>query len=254
LASPNEQQAESDPEAAVEGTIGVTVRLLEESISAGVSRLVYVSTIQVYGAPLIGRVDESHPTRPVHPYAITHRAAEDFVLAARRRGIESAVIRLSNAVGAPINRSVNRWSLVANDVSRQLMESGQFALRSSGRQYRDFVPMADACRAIEHLLFLPTQLLADGVFNVGAGRSMRVRDLVLLVCQRYERLTGNVPEVHIPPASANEDSQPLDYRIDKLLNTGFRLTASLEDELDATLRLCAQSAAYQSTDPLTRSP
>lgn len=241
LASPNEREAQADPLAAIEGTISVTVRLLDAAIAAGVQRVVYLSTAHVYGAPLTGQIAEGHPTRPVHPYAITHRAAEDFTLAARLRGIESAVIRLSNAVGAPIAIGVDRWTLVANDASRQLMQSGRVTLKSSGLQYRDFIPMADACRAIQHLLLLPKNLLGDGVFNVGGGRSIRVRDLVQLVCRRYEKLTGVTPTLDIPKADSTEQHELLDYRIDKLLTTGFRLTASLEDEIDATLRICGST-------------
>jgi UDP-glucose 4-epimerase len=241
LASPNEHEAAADPLAAVEGTIGVTVRVLDAAIAAGVRRVVYLSTAHVYGAPLIGHIAEDHPTRPVHPYAITHRAAEDFTLATRQRGIESAVIRLSNAVGAPITGRVDRWTLIANDAARQLMESGRVTLKSPGLQYRDFIPLADACHAIEHLLMLPTSLLSDGVFNVGAGRSMRVRDLVELVCRRYEKLTGVTPTIDIPTVLGTEQSGALDYRIDKLLMTGFRLTASLEEEIDATLRICGDT-------------
>ena len=238
LASPNERQAQADPLGAIEGTIAVTVRLLEAAIAAGVQRVIYLSTAHVYGAPLVGDITEEHPTRPVHPYAITHRAAEDFTLAAGQRGIESVVIRLSNGVGAPIASDVDRWSLIANDVCLQLKRSGSVSLHSSGLQYRDFIPLADACRAILHLLLLPHSELGNGVFNVGAGRSMRVRELVELVCDRFERLTHQRPHLDVPSADASEVHEPLHYRIDKLRATGFEPNATLEEEIDATLQVC----------------
>jgi UDP-glucose 4-epimerase len=238
LASPNERQAQADPLGAIEGTIGVTVRLLEAAVAAGVQRVVYLSTAHVYGAPLVGDISEDHPTRPVHPYAITHRAAEDFTLATSQRGIEPVVIRLSNGVGAPIASDVDRWSLIANDACSQLSRTGRVTLHSSGLQLRDFIPLADACRAIVHLLSLPRTRLGDGVFNVGAGRSMRVRDLVELVGDRFEKLTHRRPVLDIPSPDPGESHEPLHYRIEKLLATGFEPAARLEDEIDATLRVC----------------
>ena len=237
LAAPNERQAQADPLGAIEGTIALTVRLLGAAESQGVERFIYLSTAHVYGAPLVGDITEEHPTRPVHPYAITHRAAEDFALAARERGLESIVVRLSNAVGAPIAPDVDRWTLVANDVCSQLARDGRVRLHSPGTQYRDFIPMADACLAITHLLSFSGPTKGDAIFNVGSGHSMRVRDLVSLICERFELLTHIVPVLEIPNASA-EDERQLHYRVDKLLATGFRPTANLEEEIDETLRVC----------------
>jgi hypothetical protein len=61
------------------------------------------------------------------------------------------------------------------------------------------------------------------------------------VCRRYEKLTGVRPTLDVPKAGSTEQHELLDYRIDKLLTTGFRLTASLEDEIDATLRICGST-------------
>ena len=48
--------------------------------------------------------------------------AEDFVLAARDRGlIGGFVLRLSNGIGAPAHPGVDRWTLVVNDLGRQVL-------------------------------------------------------------------------------------------------------------------------------------
>jgi len=71
--------------------------------------------------------------RPVHPYAITHHAAEDFVLAAHdEKRLMGYVIRLSNGFGAPAHAGVDRWTLLVNDLCRQAVQTRQLILRSAG--------------------------------------------------------------------------------------------------------------------------
>lgn len=109
LAAMNEVESTRDPVGALEMNGLASLRLLEAAKAAGVRRFVYFSTAHVYGAPLQGSIDETSLPRPVHPYAITHKVAEDFVLAAHdRKQIEGVVIRLSNGFGAPVTPDVDR--------------------------------------------------------------------------------------------------------------------------------------------------
>lgn len=237
LAAPNEIESEADPRKAIEVTIGGTLVLLQAARAAGVGRFVYLSTAHVYGV-LAGTIHEGSLPRPTHPYAITHRAAEDFVLAASRGGPTGVVIRLSNAVGAPAHMNVNRWTLLANDLCRQAVTTGKLVLKSAGLQWRDFVAMSDVCRAIEHLLDLPADRLEDGLFNVGSGDALRVIDLAELIRDRAAALMGTSPEI-IRPAPRDGESHPaLTYSVDKLWATGFKFAGDLAEEIDATLRLC----------------
>jgi hypothetical protein len=47
-------------------------------------------------------------------------------------------------------------------------------------------------------------------------------------------------------------SPELDYRIDKLLATGFELRGHLEDEIDDTLRLCVAAFGPSGTGATAR--
>lgn len=75
----------------VEGTRAV----MQAAADAGVRRIVHVSTIAVYAAPLTGRIDEDAPTLPgVYPYSVTKKLAEDVVREiGAQRGIEWTIVR-----------------------------------------------------------------------------------------------------------------------------------------------------------------
>jgi UDP-glucose 4-epimerase len=240
LAAPNEIESQADPLGAIDVTIGGTLVLLQAARAAGVARFVYLSTAHVYG-PLEGTIHEGTVPRPTHPYAITHRAAEDFVLAATAGGPRGVVLRLSNAVGAPARAEVNRWTLLANDLCRQAITTSKLVLRSAGLQWRDFVAMSDVCGAITHLVDLPADRLEDGLFNVGSGEALRVIDLAERIRDRTLALTGTAPTIVRPAPAPGETHPPLNFSVDKLWNTNFKFGGSLDDEIDATLLLCRQS-------------
>ena len=240
LAALNEIDSERYPERAVEVNVNGTVRLMRAAAKAGVRRTIFLSTAHVYGAPLAGVIDETRATRPTHPYAITHRAAEDFVFgAAAKSGMEAVVLRLSNAVGAPVDPAVQRWTLLVNDLCRQAVTEGRLTLRSAGLARRDFIAMADACRAIAHFVTAPTAALGDGLFNLGGARAMRVADMADLIVDRCETVLGFRPDLVRPAPASGESSAELDYRIDRLRAAGVHPVGDLGREVDETLSLCA---------------
>lgn len=242
LAAMNEIESSRDPVGALRVNGIDSLRLLEAANAAQVPRFVYLSTAHVYGAPLAGVIDETTLPRPAHPYAITHRVAEDFVLAAHDAGkIEGAVLRLSNGFGAPAHAGVDRWTLLANDLCLQAATTRALVLSSAGLQRRDFITLEDVARAIGHVLELPKAELADGLFNVGGDAPMRVVEMAELIAARCEVVLGFAPALQRRAAKPGEATMALDFSSSKLQGTGFVLKRNHVNEIDATLRLCEQA-------------
>jgi len=239
LAAMNEVDAAQDPVGALESAGVATARLMESAKAKHVSRFVYFSTAHVYGAPLAGYIDESVCPRPVHPYATSHRAAEDVVLAEHEKGeLPGIVLRISNGFGAPAHPDVNRWTLLVNDLCRQAIVTGKLELRSAGLQRRDFITLTDVCRATSHMLNLPVEVIGNGIFNIGGNWTPTISEVTSLVAGRCGVVLGFRPEINLPEPMDGETSIPLDYCIDKLRNTGFKLQGDRDGEIDATLKLC----------------
>lgn len=239
LAALNEIDSAADPDRALQITTLATARLVRAAEQAGVDRFLYFSTAHVYGAPLIGHINEQTVPRPVHPYAITHHAAEDYVLASHaQKKTQGIVVRLSNGIGSPIHGDVNRWTLLVNDLCRQAVTDRKLVLKTSGLQQRDFIAMADIIGAVRHFLELPAEECGDGLFNLGSGRAMTVYEMAQLIAGRCAAVQGFAPPVIRPEPGPEESSAPLFYSIDKLMKTGFMPADRLEDEIDDTLRLC----------------
>jgi UDP-glucose 4-epimerase len=239
LAALNEIDSVQNPERAlIINSLG-TQKLVRSAVHAGVKRFIYFSTAHIYGAPLEGTITEKTLPRPVHPYAITHRTAEDYVLAASIEGkLLGIVIRLSNSVGSPINRKVDRWSLISNDLCRQAMTKQEMQLKSPGLQVRDFIALSDVARAVAHLLTLEKRQLDNGIFNLGGEQTLSILELTNRIQERCRKKFRFTPPIIRPDAAPDEKSLPLMYSIDKLKSTGFHLAGNLDDEIDATLQFC----------------
>ncbi len=150
LAGENEVVAVREPAGALSSTVVATERLAEAACAAGVRRLVYLSTVHVYGARIEPGVTLTEDLRPEprSAYAISRLACEHVAARLAAGGYELVILRLTNSVGAPLDARVDRWSLVANDLARQGARNGRLSLRSSGVQWRDFVGLGDVCAAI----------------------------------------------------------------------------------------------------------
>jgi UDP-glucose 4-epimerase len=241
LAALNEIESLANPEEALLINGLGSLKLLEAAKRAGVERFIYFSTAHVYGAPLVGIIAEESLARPNHPYAITHKVAEDFVLAAHdKKDIQGIALRLSNGFGAPASVNVNRWTLIVNDLCRQAVTTGKLVLKSSGLQWRDFITLSDVVRSVQHFLTLPASACQDGLFNLGGECALQIIHLTRRIADRASRFLGFTPPIQRPEPTPGESFQPLEYRIDKLKSTGFTLCRNIDEEIDATLYFCKE--------------
>ena len=239
LAAMNASDCAVSPVAALEINTVATARLLQAAMDAGVRRFLYLSTAHVYGSPLSGRITEAKCPRPRHPYATSHRAAEDIVMAASCQGqIEGLVLRLSNAFGRPVSSRVDCWTLLFNDLCRQAVAGRGLVLRTSGLQRRDFITMYDVCRAIRHLLEVPWHNSGSGLFNVGGAWSPTVFEAATLVADRYAVLTGFQLGIQRQTPTKDDCANDLFYDIGALTSTGFHLAGNPIAELDNLLAFC----------------
>lgn len=215
-----------------------TGRLLEAAIKEKVTDFFFISTAHVYASPLVGTITEQTPLASLHPYATSNRAGEDMVRALSLEGkINGVVVRLSNSYGAPASPEVNCWSLLVNDLCRQVVSTKNMVLRSAGLQRRDFIPIREVCRSLLHLMNKPGGS-SDAIFNVGGGWAPTVIEMTHFIRNRYESLFGYQPSIQVPSAAPGERTQPLHFSVDKLLSTGFKPVDAHAQEIDELLQYC----------------
>jgi len=241
LAALNEIDSVKFPAEAIRVNVDETRMILENSIGQGVGRFIYFSTAHIYGSPLQGIITEEMLPVPTHPYAITHRAAEDYIIAAiLQKKIRGTILRLSNAFGAPVSASVNRWTLLANELCRQAVEQGRLTLKSNGCQYRDFICLSDVEEVIARMMrtFKENRYI---LYNLGSGIGMRVVDMADAIIQNAVSVLRKNIALELPADAAPSKEPELVYSINRLLSEGYNIQHDINLELEKLLQFCKEN-------------
>jgi len=235
----NAQECAVNPVAALECNGLGTARLVQSAGRVGVKRFIYISTAHVYGSRLQGDITEESCPRNLHPYATSHLAGENAVLSSSQLGeIEGIVLRLTNAFGAPVDKNVNCWMLLVNDLCRQAVQTGVMVLHTNGLQYRDFIPISDVCRLVEHACSSVIDTSSPFIMNAGSGIATSVLEMAQVIQQRCTYLMGYEPRITRPVDNGKEIAELMNYQSDRLARSGFMLENDRIHEVDMLLSFC----------------
>jgi UDP-glucose 4-epimerase len=228
LAGANEVAMATDPTGASAATLSAAQRIAD----SGIGRIIYLSTIHVYGAAMApdAVIREDTPPSPVHPYAQIRLDCEGIFT---RSSAAASIFRLTNGVGAPAAPEVQRWSLVANELCREGALYGRLTLRSSGVQWRDFVALTD----VESVLLAQVAHGDVGLYNLGSGVSRTVRSLAAMIQDSFESFGCPRPELVAPDAPA-ESPAAYHVNIDRLSQLGIGPPTPLRAAVDETVSFC----------------
>lgn len=239
LAGMNASECAADPVMALEFNGVATARFIQAAVSQNVKRFIYFSTAHVYDSPLTGFINENTLPKSFHPYATSHRAAEDVVLAAHsRKEIVGIVFRMSNAFGAPVNKEVNCWMLLVNDLCKQVVKTQKMVLNSSGIQRRDFLTITDVCRATFFMINCDLEISYLPLFNLGGGWSPSVMEMAKLISQIYTSQFGKEVKLSCQVSHDDEIGHDLIYNVDLLNRMGFNPQNEIREEISQLLAFC----------------
>jgi len=183
-------------------------------------------------------IGEDTTPLPRDSYA-SARLASEHAIGAQAGDCKVTVLRLTNAVGPPARSSVDRWTLVANDLCLQAARGGDLSLRSTGLQWRDFVPMSDVSHVI---LGAAEGRIRPGTFNLGSGHPMTVLQLADLVATAAVGLGMSRPAVIPGSEGPVEQSPPFRISVERLAREGFTPRGDLAREVQDTIAFCRRQS------------
>jgi nucleoside-diphosphate-sugar epimerase len=198
-------------------------RLVEASRSAGLARLVHISTSSVYGAHAVG--DETQATLPVSPYGVTKLAAEQLVMAyVRSCGLPALVLRYFSVYG-PRQRPDMAFRIFAE----KLAQGRPIDVFGDGRQSRSITHVDDCVKA--------TVAAMDSghigrTYNVGGGQSIELRRALAIIADEL----GVTPLVRHRPARPGDQRRTLADCTRAKRDFGYEATVVAEDGLRAEAR------------------
>lgn len=240
----NASTCKKDPIAALDFNGVVTAKLIRSALSFKVSKFIYFSTAHVYSECLSGYFDENSCSRNIHPYATTHKIAEDMVLyMTKEKSMSGVVLRLSNVFGSPAHPKVDCWNLFVNDICKQAVLTGNIHLKTPGFQYRNFLPMESLCLIVDYFITRNNLKNAgtQAIYNIGSETSKTIYEMAKLIQARSEELFDQKVLLVVDEGDNKlTHSKPLIYSIDKLLLEDIRIDNCINKEIDKLLLFCKE--------------
>ncbi|HDH97420.1 MAG TPA: SDR family NAD(P)-dependent oxidoreductase, partial [Proteobacteria bacterium] len=156
-----------------------TVNILQLCIKHRVPRLLYASSMTVYGEPTSLPIPESEPAKPISYYGITKFAAERYVHATAQRNdldfeFNVTSFRMFNVYGPRQSLENPYQGVVAIFISCAL-KGKPITIFWDGKQSRDFVYIDDVVDA--WMLALDNPEAYGQVFNIGYGKRHTIDQL-----------------------------------------------------------------------------
>jgi UDP-glucose 4-epimerase len=202
------------PEKYWENNLIGSLRLLDAMRAAGVKRIVFSSTANVYGDPDELPIPETAVTRPPNPYAgsklaVDHALRDEAVA----HGLSAVSLRYFNVAGAhrtgdgellgerhdPESHLIPIILQVAAGRREKLQLFGDDYPTPDGTCVRDYIHVSDLAAA--HLLALSTmEPGTHRIFNLGNGTGFSNRQVVDAV----REVTGHPIPVEIAPRRAGD--------------------------------------------------
>jgi len=157
-----------------------SLNLFELSRKYGVRKVVYTSSVAVYGEPQYLPCDEDHPIAPLSPYGVTKSSVEEYLYVYRTNyDIDYSIIRYPNVYG-PRQSHTGEAGVIAI-FSSKMLKGERVVINGSGDQERDFLFIDDAIDASLSIIDLPIRKghidPTNLIFNLGTGKSVSVNNL-----------------------------------------------------------------------------
>ncbi|MCL2394957.1 MAG: GDP-mannose 4,6-dehydratase, partial [Acidimicrobiaceae bacterium] len=202
--------------------VGTNV-VMDACLKAGVSRVLHVSTDEVYGSVEHGHSLETDPLDPRSPYS-SSKAGSDLIARSyfSTHGLPVMITRSSNNFGP--------WQYPEKVIplfTTNLLDGLRVPLYGDGLNARDWLYVEDNCAGVDFVLRSGE---AGEIYNLGAGNELSNRDLT----DRLLALAGAGEEmVEYVTDRLGHDRR---YSVDstKLRSLGWRPQRQLDEALEAT--------------------
>lgn len=166
-----------------------TALIARAAIEAGVQRLIFFSTIAVYGHGGCGMLNENSLPHPDTAYAETKLFAERIIQETHKPDGKplGTILRLASAYGSRVKGNYRRMI--------QALARGRFIPIGSGTNRRTLVYDKDVGRAV--LAVMTNPCAVGRVFNVTDGETHSLNDIIETMCRALGR---RPPRIHLPLA------------------------------------------------------
>ncbi|CAN2230929.1 NAD-dependent epimerase/dehydratase family protein [Candidatus Planktophila dulcis] len=179
----------------------VTSRIIKWALDNGKPRIIFASSMNVYGDPANSTdpVSEETPVSLPSPYAVGKYSSELLLDVYRPFGISSASLRFFNVYGAKQDLSNLKQGMVSIFMS-YVLKGKPVEVRGSLDRFRDFIHVSDVVDAC----ILVAKSECEGVINVSTGVKTTVKSLIESIISAFREDPRIYPIIELAPTPRDQ--------------------------------------------------
>jgi UDP-glucose 4-epimerase len=233
----NAKECLENPEMALKVNGVATESLVNAASKNLVSQFIFLSSAHVYTDDLSGVISEESSITNMHPYATSQVAGEKATMNGHCNiAMQAVVVRLANAIGAPLTKDVNCWMLVVNDLCKQAALDRRLVIRGPSSGVRNFITMTDVCMGLEFLMTNRQDRLHPLICNLG-DKTKTIGDIASAIKSIYLEEKGMDIEI-IQLSNDRSETRNLDFRSSVLEDIGYQWSSNFKKELIELVKFC----------------
>jgi UDP-glucose 4-epimerase len=207
-----------------ENNLVATARIINNCIKYNVKRLVFTSTLAVYGHGNYGIFDETQVPKPIDPYGVAKYGCEmDIQIANEQHGLDYCIIRPHNVYGI----KQNIWDKYRNVLGiwmYQHMNGEPMTIFGDGTQTRAFSYIDDSLKSLWNAAVLPQA--SKQIINLGGIEEYSINH----ACEVLRDVVGGGEIIYKEARHEVKHSIPTYQKSIDIL--GFEHKTSLKDGLN----------------------
>ena len=206
-----------------DNNLKATARLINECIKHDVKRLIFTSSLAVYGHGFGGIFDEKQQQAPIDPYGVAKYACEmDIQIAGEQHGLDWCIIRPHNVYGI----KQNIWDKYRNVLGiwmYQHLNGLDMTIFGDGEQTRAFSFIDDSLEPLWNAAIKPEA--SKEIINLGGIEEISIKKASNIL----REVIGGGNVVHLEPRHEVKHSIPTYQKSIDIL--GFKHRTNLEEGL-----------------------
>ena len=167
-----------------------TLNLIEYGIKNKVKKILYASSMSVYGSVIDKPISEEYKTNPLSCYGVGKKCSENY-LSIFRKKLPFLNYRMFNVYGPGQDMSNMRQGMVSIFLS-QALNSNSITVKGNLNRYRDFIFIDDVVDC--WIKGVELENLKNKTINIGTGKRTEVKALIKEICSHFNDITIDVEE------------------------------------------------------------
>ena len=193
-----------------------TANIINECIKHNIKRLIFTSTLAVYGYGDGGVFDENQVPNPIDPYGVAKFACEmDIHIAGEQHGLDWCIVRPHNVYGI----KQNIWDKYRNVLGIwmfQHMNGDPMTIFGDGNQTRAFSYIDDNLEPLWNAAIFPQA--SKQIINVGGIEEISIND----ACNTLIKVIGEGEKVYLEQRHEVKHTIPTWHKSVEILNYQYK--------------------------------